>query len=132
MSFNMSKDNRLTNQKSYLDRARLKRKPYQSNGNPNDHEHCVFCWFKFLPQTIGYCTVDEKYWICDGCYEDFKEYFAFKLQKQPNTSQKTKNYRINLKNLRKFSKTLDFFESLCYNNHSKVNTMYEGRRKTVL
>lgn len=49
----------------------------------NDHEHCDFCWHTFMEDckgkdncsTEGYCTLDEKIWICEVCFQDFKENF---------------------------------------------------------
>lgn len=41
------------------------------------HEHCEFCWEKAMtdiPCTF-YCTEDMKYWICEECFNDFKEQF---------------------------------------------------------
>ncbi len=41
------------------------------------HEHCEFCWEKAQtdnPCTF-YCTEDMGYWICDECFQDFREMF---------------------------------------------------------
>ena len=27
----------------------------------------------------GYCTKDKKHWVCEDCFNDFKEMFNFKL-----------------------------------------------------
>ena len=29
----------------------------------------------------GYCTKDEKCWICEKCFNDFKEMFDWKVEK---------------------------------------------------
>lgn len=41
------------------------------------HEHCDFCWEKAMtniPCTF-YCTEDMKCWICEECFNDFKQKF---------------------------------------------------------
>ncbi|MDL2302570.1 hypothetical protein LJC58_09485 [Lachnospiraceae bacterium OttesenSCG-928-D06] len=51
----------------------------------SDHEHCDFCWHKFMEDckdkdncsTDGYCTLDERIWICEECFKDFKEKFRW-------------------------------------------------------
>ena len=44
-----------------------------------DHEHCVFCWEKITSCACGgsvaYVTQDGKWWICEDCYNDFKDMF---------------------------------------------------------
>lgn len=48
--------------------------------NPEwEHDHCEFCWNKFVAGTKGYCTLDLYYWICETCFNDFKEMFHFKI-----------------------------------------------------
>ena len=73
-------DPRLTNQKSYLFNVTLKYSRFMPSLD-RDHEHCVFCWIK-IPDEVdgGYCTIDENYWICDRCFNDFKEIFQWKVQ----------------------------------------------------
>lgn len=41
------------------------------------HEHCSFCWEKALTnkQCVFYCTKDFKYWVCEQCFNDFKQKF---------------------------------------------------------
>lgn len=56
----------------------------QSYKSLNDHDHCEFCMAKFgkgnddLKQ--GYSTEDGSIWICDTCYDDFKEQFKWKVK----------------------------------------------------
>ena len=75
-------DWRLTNQIKYLYQKKLVRRKI-ADFPDKDHEHCEFCWDKFgrgdnmLKE--GYCTEDAYNWICDTCFEDFKEMFAWKL-----------------------------------------------------
>lgn len=74
-------DWRLTNQINYLKGARLQYIKYNSD-NPNwDHEHCEFCWEKFENgKSYGYCTDDKYYWICEKCFEDFKDIFQWEVK----------------------------------------------------
>jgi hypothetical protein len=59
-----------------------------------DHDHCEFCWETFeSPAAIaggresdaiseGYATVDDDRpgWICDRCFEDFKDEFGWTVR----------------------------------------------------
>jgi hypothetical protein len=50
-----------------------------------DHDHCAFCWDKFMQGcddtlTEGYVTTDGQHWICKPCFEDFKQEFEFKVE----------------------------------------------------
>ncbi len=49
----------------------------------HDHVHCWFCWDKFSEHDgdlhDGYETDNEKYWVCPTCFNDFKEYFGWKI-----------------------------------------------------
>ena len=70
-------DWRLTNQINYLQDAKLMKVQYKSKA---EHDHCVFCWHKINNENdIGFCTLDKYHWICEGCYNDFKEMFNWKL-----------------------------------------------------
>ena len=78
----MIDDWRLTDQMDYLYKAPLIKAKFRRAGS-NDHEHCEFCWEKFGEENgvlhIGYCTCDRYRWICEQCYNDFKELFDWKL-----------------------------------------------------
>ncbi|MBM2824639.1 MAG: hypothetical protein HW402_303 [Dehalococcoidales bacterium] len=28
---------------------------------------------------VGYATIDDYYWICENCFQDFKEMFAWNV-----------------------------------------------------
>ena len=46
------------------------------------HDHCSFCLEKALtdkPCTF-YCTEDMYYWICEECFQDFKEKFNWTVK----------------------------------------------------
>lgn len=49
-----------------------------------DHSHCVFCWAKFSCNQqdlkVGFCTEDRYHWICDDCFNDFRQIFKLELK----------------------------------------------------
>lgn len=71
-------------------RVYLVRRDYEPNPG-NDHDHCEFCWSKFLQLdgqgglTKGYSTTDGYRWICDQCFNDFVSEFEWKVQNAPST-----------------------------------------------
>lgn len=96
-------DWRLTGQEDVLADAVLARKRYRARSETWEHEHCEFCWAKFMdpdfsPEhrkfiednpdvlTEGYTTTDEHpqgadfYWICDTCFNDFRERFGWQVE----------------------------------------------------
>ncbi len=81
-------DWRLLNQKEFLLNAKLKKTEYTKPSDKWDHDHCVFCWDKFSENEEdlqqGYCTLDKKYWVCEECYNDFKEMFNFTVVDDKN------------------------------------------------
>jgi len=78
-------DWRLTNQMKFLRGVALVRRPYRRYAkNPDwDHDHCAFCWAKFMegndPECLheGYATPDDYHWICVECFADFREMFEW-------------------------------------------------------
>jgi hypothetical protein len=76
-------DWRLTNQMNYLQNAVLVWKEYQAPSESWDHDHCEFCWAKFMEgdypdvQRTGYATEDDYHWVCKPCFDDFKEMFGW-------------------------------------------------------
>ena len=82
-------DWRITNQMQYLYRERLRLRSYAPENPVNDHDHCEFCFAKFMlgnenqMQDEGYATDDGYRWICKTCYVDFKTLFDW----QPADSQ---------------------------------------------
>ena len=67
------------------------------SSDKNDHEHCEFCWKKITNlQNIeeehvseGYCFFNTKTgqtnWICQECFNDFKNEFNFKIKTMEET-----------------------------------------------
>jgi hypothetical protein len=93
-------DWRLTGQEEYLFGAELARKPYKARSAAWEHDHCEFCWAKFIDPTFsaehramverdpevlteGYTTTDahpkgaDYYWVCPACFDDFAERFQW-------------------------------------------------------
>lgn len=83
---------RLTGQERYLIGLSLVHKKYRRylQNSEWDHDHCAFCWAKFMvedcPDVLhrGYATTDEYHWICEKCFEDFKEKFDWKVVEESN------------------------------------------------
>ena len=76
-------DCRLTNQEDYLMNVKLWFKQYKKHSERWEHEHCEFCWATFCEQPEclhhGHCTEDEKHWICEKCFNDFKDMFKWQV-----------------------------------------------------
>ena len=79
-------DWRLQGQEKYLQAVALKHRQYRRKSPNSDHDHCEFCWAKFMeedrPDVLheGYCTPDSTHWICQQCYADFHKRFQWSLQ----------------------------------------------------
>ena len=71
----MINDWRLTNQQDYLESQTLTLKKH----DPMIHDHCEFCLETFGNAGLdtGYCSDDGYYWVCEQCFEDFKDYFGW-------------------------------------------------------
>lgn len=99
-------DWRLTGQEADLQDATLVRQPYRAHSPAWEHEHCAFCWAKFMdpnfsedhrsfiaehPEilTEGYTTTAEhphgaeRHWICPACFDDFAARFAWRVVPAP-------------------------------------------------
>jgi len=95
-------DWRLSGQDSYLQGAELTPKAYRAKSETSEHEHCAFCWAKFMDPdfseahrqhiaehrdvlTEGYTTTASHergaghHWICPSCFDDFAERFAWNV-----------------------------------------------------
>ena len=77
-------DWRLQGQEKYLKGIALERKKYHPYRDGWDHDHCEFCGAEFSLEGagafgFGYASPDNYHWICDNCFEDFKEKFDWKV-----------------------------------------------------
>ncbi|MDQ2787503.1 MAG: hypothetical protein M3Y58_21145 [Chloroflexota bacterium] len=88
-------------QRVWLSGRTLHHHRYRTFGPTWDHDHCYFCWRKFMdpseptskPEwfisgeiaTEGYATTafderpDDYYWICDDCFHDFDPFFHWEV-----------------------------------------------------
>ena len=43
------------------------------------HEHCELCWEKATTdkECVFYCTKDMRHWVCQNCFNDFKNSFGW-------------------------------------------------------
>ena len=80
---NKKADHRLTNQKNFLHGKAMQPLRYECSAEADAHDHCAFCCITISASEgdlqQGYCTLDEAYWVCTTCFEDFKEMFAWEL-----------------------------------------------------
>ncbi len=78
-----NKDWRLRGQEGYLSGKTLYYRKWADFRKHCEHDHCEFCWDKFseASDTLseGYTTEDNYYWICEDCYNSFKEMFNWTL-----------------------------------------------------
>lgn len=78
-----SDDWRRRGQEAYLKGVTLQRKRYTRHSDTWDHDHCEFCWAKFMEAenseflTEGYATQGSERWICHKCFEDFQSEFRW-------------------------------------------------------
>ena len=77
-------DWRLQGRERYLKGVTPYWREYSRYSETWDHDHCAFCWAKFCvasacPDSLqeGYATEDNYRWICEKCFEDFKEMFEW-------------------------------------------------------
>jgi hypothetical protein len=93
---NAHEDWRRTGQEAYLSGRSFTWKRYQAYSGNWDHDHCEFCWTKFLDPAYaewmrerlasgaeghadaGYANLSDdtapaaRYWVCRDCFEDFR------------------------------------------------------------
>ncbi|MBO7485312.1 MAG: hypothetical protein J6T84_04560 [Spirochaetaceae bacterium] len=77
------KDSRLNGQERYLINAHLIQSNCQEESSKQ--KHCEFCMKEIVFKSEyekWYATKDRKYWICEKCFEDFKDMFNFRLLKK--------------------------------------------------
>ena len=79
-----SDDWRRQGQEEYLANKTLVRMDYKPYRKDWDHDHCEFCGAKFSlvedDLHCGYSTMDNYWWICDDCFEDFKNEYKWGIK----------------------------------------------------
>ena len=89
----MGDDWRLTGQDKYLIGATLVWKQYREWSPEWEHDHCAFCWAKFVRRDevagalhAGYAVQgrgpsgqDDYHWVCADCARDFTSRFNWTL-----------------------------------------------------
>jgi hypothetical protein len=79
-------DWRLQGQERYLQDAVLHWAKWTRPRPDSDHDHCEFCWAKFMEEDLpdvlhdGYTTADRCRWICESCFNDFMRRFAWRVE----------------------------------------------------
>ncbi len=74
-------DWRLTNQADYLYEKELVFESYHPYKEGWEHDHCAFCGETIdVKSPKAYATKDRYHWICQECFEDFKEMFKWKVE----------------------------------------------------
>ena len=79
-------DWRLDGQEQYLRKllrdADINFKVWSPHHRGRSHDHCEFCWAKIWDRVHGtnefdrgYVTADDRHWICEPCFADFKDRF---------------------------------------------------------
>lgn len=92
----MADDWRVMGQERRLAGATFVRKPYRVWTETWEHDHCEMCARKFVESdstredsetvTAGFAAVgrgpkgeDDYYWVCDECFDDFRDRFGWKV-----------------------------------------------------
>ena len=76
----MQDDWRIRNQKTYLTNRIFSKKSFIASSKWN-HEHCQFCFERFVNGDFAFSCCNGKYWVCEKCFNDFKVGFGWKQQK---------------------------------------------------
>jgi hypothetical protein len=80
----MKNDWRLQGQEKYLKGVVLEKRHYKRYRKNWEHDHCEFCNRKFSEDlkdlNIGYSTIDCYHWICENCFNDFKNMFEWNVK----------------------------------------------------
>mgnify|MGYP001546931930 CR=1 FL=1 len=82
---NSNLDWRLQGQEKYLLGCKLTKQRYKPLRLEGDHDHCEFCFAKFSEtnkesEKEGFVTLDGYRWICNNCFNDFKDKFKWEIQ----------------------------------------------------
>ncbi len=90
-------DWRIQGQEGYLLNKHLQHRRFCRALCVEDFDQCEFCWKVFDedkndPQ-FAYFESDEKVWICEDCFNDFKPFFRWTAEEfaEPGSDQYVKN-----------------------------------------
>ena len=76
-------DWRIQGQEGYLMNKYLVFRTFDRKLCVEDYDQCEFCWSVFDKDKHhpkkAYYQPDEKVWICEKCYNDFKKYFHWRI-----------------------------------------------------
>lgn len=79
---------RLQGQAEYLTGVTLVHQMWNPSNSRSDHDHCEFCWDKFANYDgclhVGYSTENRYRWICETCFNDFKDRFQWQIIEKLN------------------------------------------------
>lgn len=77
-------DWRRQGQEQFLKGVKLFLRNYRPYRSGWDHDHCEFCGAKFSLSKgdlkKGYSTKDGYHWICNNCFQDFKDEFEWDVE----------------------------------------------------
>ena len=81
-------DWRWTGKQSYLQGLSFEFGPYHRYSRTWDHDHCELCFAKFSEDAAeslhhGFHAEHEGRWVCDVCFDDFRERFAWTVTQHP-------------------------------------------------
>jgi len=70
-------------EKDYLHGKKLELKGFTPD-HSGDHRHCELCWARisYLKEdsNSGYYEIFSKSWICEDCYNNFKDLFGWTVK----------------------------------------------------
>jgi hypothetical protein len=81
-------DWRLCGQEQYLTGITLVHRRWSQTREHWNHDHCEFCWAKFAAFDAadilhkGWTTQDGYRWICDTCFNDFRDRFGWIVKQE--------------------------------------------------
>jgi len=79
-------DWRLTgHQANYMHGELLRFGRYKPRKKGSEHDHCEFCFRRFCSAArVNFCSegfyTEDKRWICETCYDDFKVLFDWQIE----------------------------------------------------
>lgn len=87
----LSDDWRRHGQEKYLKGAKLITRDYHPYKPDWEHDHCAFCGETFSTHEgdikQGYSTMNSYHWICNQCFDDFKDEFEWQVENLNKTFQ---------------------------------------------